>query len=123
MKSAVLCALALSLALPALAEHPPLQTAKVISQNIDSYNGGTAVMPIGAMMVGVPIVRRSNTVVVETATQRLTWAEMGNGRHLVVLSVNGTVNFYQDGGAFVVLDSRSKKHKFTIMHAEAIGGN
>jgi len=97
-----------------------LQTAKVISQDIEANNRGAAAMPVGTMVVAVPIVRRSNRVVVETGNQRLTWAEAGNGKNVLVLPVNGTIHFYRDGNWFVVVDSQHKKHKFGLVHEEII---
>ncbi len=101
--------------------HPIFQSAKVISQNIGSYNAGAAAMPIGTMVVGVPIVRTSDIVVIETSTQRMTWSEYIKGRRgAVILPVNGAIQFYQDGKWFVVLDANKKKHKFSLVHLEAI---
>lgn len=116
MKKIVICLL---LCLPAYAKpKPEMHTAKVISQDVDAYDGGTAVMPIGRGIMGVPIMRRSNIVVIETAKGRLTWSEVG--RKTIILPVNGTVQFYLDGNLFVVLDSQNKKHKFALMHFESI---
>ena len=98
----------------------PIQTAKVVSQEIGSYNAGAAVIPIGTMLAGVPITRVSDVVVVETAQYRLTWQEQMTRRGPVVLPVNGTVQFYQDGRFFIVLDAAHKKHKFAVLHMEAI---
>ncbi len=75
-------------------------------------------MPLGRGLIGVPITRNSDIVVVETATQRLTWAEAG--RKFVILPVNGTIHFYRDGNWFIVLDSKKNKHKFGLVHLEAI---
>jgi hypothetical protein len=97
----------------------PLQTGKVVWQNIGSYNGGAVGMPIGTMYAAIPIVRQSNTVVIETGNERLTWSE--TGRHMLVLPVNGTIQFYQDGKWYIVLDSQRKKHKFALVHMETIG--
>ncbi len=100
---------------------PIFQSAKVISQSIGSYNAGAAAMPIGTMVVGVPIVRTSDIVVIETSTQRMTWSEFIKGRQgAVILPVNGVIQFYQDGKWFVVLDANKKKHKFSLVHLEAV---
>jgi hypothetical protein len=77
-------------------------------------------MPIGTMMVGVPITRRSNIVVVETANQRLTWSEQVTRRGPVVFPVNETIQFCQDGNWFIVFDSNRKKHKFGLVHMEGL---
>ncbi|MGB9408379.1 MAG: hypothetical protein WCA89_12635, partial [Terracidiphilus sp.] len=88
---------------PAFAKNQPeFQPAKVISQNIGSYNGGAAAMPIGTMVVAVPITRRSDIVVLETANHRLTLSEQMTGRGPVILPVNETIPFYQDGNWFIV---------------------
>ncbi|MDR5726639.1 MAG: hypothetical protein RB191_04130 [Terriglobia bacterium] len=106
---------------PALAgKVVPLQSARVISQEIGSYNNGAAVVPYGNMLFAAPIRRQSNIVVVETARHRLTWSESPRDRHTLVLSVNDTIQFYYDGKWFIVLDSKHKKHKFALVHMETI---
>ena len=104
----------------AIAETHEMKTAKVISQNIGSYNGGSVVMPMGTGLVGVPITRRENIVVIETASRRATLSDLGNVKHPLILPVNDTVNFYVEGSAVVILDSSGKKHKFGVVHIEAI---
>jgi hypothetical protein len=106
---------------PALAKTAPeMETAKVISQDIASHDGGYAMMPMGTRVVGVPIHSRSNVVIVETSSQRLTWAETGKSKSAIILPVHGTVNFYRDGDSFVVLDAKKKKHKFALIHMETL---
>ncbi len=97
---------------------PRFETAKVLSQNISSYNAGVAVVPVGGMLAGVPINRRSNTVVVQVGSQRITWSEVGT--KTIVLPVNGEVPFYRDGNWFIVIDSKNKKHKFMAVHIETL---
>jgi hypothetical protein len=111
----------------AIANHPAFaknqlqfQTAKVVSQEIGSYNGGAAVMPVGGVLVGVPITRRSDIVVWETGSHRLTLSEQMTGRGAVVMPVNETIQFYQDGKWFIVFDAQKKKHKFSLLHMETI---
>ena len=94
MKTRVLAVLLLASAF-AIAEQIPLETAKVISQDL-----------------------RHNIVVVETARSRLTWAEVG--KEQVIFPVNRTIRFYQDGNWFIVLDSNHKKHTFALVHFENI---
>lgn len=107
--------------LPAVAKpNPPMEGAKVISQDLETENRGTAVMPIGTGVIGVPIYRRSNIVVVETEHERITWLESGNGKNVIILPVNGVIEFYRDGSLFVVTDLKGKKHKFGLVHLEAI---
>ena len=116
MKTAVLLLLC---CLPVFAKtNPQTETAKVISQDISAQQGGYAMMPIGTSVVGMPINHRSNLVIVETASHRLTWAETGN--KAIVLPVNGEIKFYRDGDLFIVMDSKNKKHKFALMHMETI---
>ncbi len=118
-KWAVMLSCLIMCTLPAAAHKlVPLQSAKVISQNIGASNGGAVAMPIGTMLVAVPITRQSNIVVVETSHNRLTWSEVG--KHMLVLPVNETIQFYQDGNWFVVLDSKHKKHKFALIHEESL---
>ncbi len=108
--------------LPAVAKTAPLfETAKVISQDLSTQERGYAAMPMGTGIMGVPIMRRSNIVVVETATQRITWVEAG--RNTIILPVHGTIEFYRDGNWFVVLDAKNKKHKFGLLHLETITGD
>ncbi len=124
MKALVLsvCLLGFS-AIAFAAKHPEFQTAKVISQDIEAHQ-----VDRGAM-TGTPLIRYSNTVVVETAQERMTWSEVasyltGTRAQEVVnaipLPVNGTVQFYQDGNWFILLDPSKKKHKFLAVHIEAI---
>ena len=63
--------------------------------------------------MSVPIYRRSSRVVVETDSQILELVE--TAPNLVVLAVNGSVEFYRDGDWFVVLDAKKKKHKFALV--------
>jgi len=93
----------------------------VKSQDVSSYNAGAVAMPIGTSVAAVPITRRSNVVVVETATVRYTWSEVG--KNTVILPVNGTVNFYRDGNFFVVLDTNNKKHKFSLVGMTSLSPN
>jgi len=75
-------------------------------------------MPMGTGLVGVPINRHSNVVVVQAENERMTWVEVGNNS--IILPVNGSVNFYRDNKWFIVLDAKSKKHKFSMIHMESI---
>ena len=63
---------------------PEFQTAKVISQNIEAHQ-----VDRGAM-TGTPLVRYSNTVVVETADKRMTWSEVAT--YATGTKVNEVVN-------------------------------
>ncbi len=53
-------------------KQPAFQDAKVISQDIQSHQ-----VDRGAM-TGTPLVRYSNTVVLETAHERMTWVEVSS---------------------------------------------
>lgn len=88
------------------------ESAKVISQDLNSEQAGTYAAPMGNGRVAVPLYRRSNIVVVETEQYRLQWAEIG--RNAIILPVNDTIQFYRDGNWFIVLDAKHKKHKFTL---------
>lgn len=105
----------------ALAEHPPLESAKVISQQIGMYNGGSALMPLGGGLVDVPITRRTNLLVVETATHRAALSEVG--RHFLLLSANQTISYYRDGNWVIVLDSENKKHKYAVVGLQTLPQN
>ena len=81
MKTAVLAVLTFCLAVSAVAEHPPFQTAKVISQDIGVADAGYAVVPVGTGVVGGRLGRRQNIVVVEAAGHRYTWQELTRTEH------------------------------------------
>lgn len=95
-----------------------LETAIVVSQEVSAGQRGYAVMPMGTGIVGAPIMRRSDVVVVETDHQRITWVEVG--RRTIILPVNGKIDFYRDGNWFIVRDAKGKKHKFAMVHLEHI---
>jgi hypothetical protein len=92
---------------------PTFESAKVLSQDMNSSPAGTYAAPIGNATVAMPLYRRSNHVVVETGTQILEWNEVGSTT--IVLPVNGFIQFYRDGNWFIVLDSKNKKHKFALV--------
>jgi hypothetical protein len=119
----------LSLAgLPPLAKNQPkFETAKVISQNIDSK------MIDKTFPSGIPIYLYTSVVVVETDSQRLTWEEneIGKsinrrvllsplGKDLMIFAVKATIQFYRDGGFYIVIDDTGNKHKLKLVHMEAI---
>lgn len=125
MKIAVLAA-CLCIAAPAFAKTQPIQTAKVISQQIDTDQVDRGVV------TGTPIVRYRNIVVIETAAERMTLAEVSNYvfgtstqdvRNAVPLPINGSVEFYREKNYLVIFDSDHRKHKFVITHLEAASGN
>ena len=95
-----------------------IELATVRSQEMGSSYGGTVVMPLAGGLVGVPLNRQSNIVVADTPYVRMTWVE--TGRNPITLMVNGTVQYYQDGNWYIVLDSRGHKHKFSLAHLEAL---
>ena len=90
-----------------------MEHGKVISQNLSSSQAGTYAAPIGTATVAVPIYRSSNIVVIETDDYRYEWNE--SGRKPLILPLNGLIEFYRDGGWFIVLDSKHKKHKFALV--------
>lgn len=106
--------LALSL-LPAFAadKAPMMETAKVLAQEIASHEAGVYVAPLGRATVAVPINRESNYVAVDTGTEVMEWMEAT--RTLIVLPVNGRIEFYREKNWFIVLDPRGKKHKFSLV--------
>ena len=89
------------------------EQATVISQDLDSQRSGAYATPIGNGTIAVPLYKRSNTVVVETDHYRYQWSEVG--RKVIILPVNGKVQFYRDGNWFIVMDSKNKKHKFALV--------
>ena len=119
MKALILGICLLGIAPTAYAKQPEFQTAKVISQNIEPHQVDRGVM------TGTPLVRYSNTVVVETANERMTWSEVATYAtgtkvnevvNAIPLPVHGTIQFYQDGIWYFVLDAAKKKHKFSLVH-------
>ncbi len=96
----------------------PVQSARVVSQQITNYNNGAVVLPLYGGLVGAPIIRQSNIVIVDTDSARLTWSEAG--RSIIVLTEGEEVNFYQSRDYFIVLDSRGRKHRFALLHAETL---
>lgn len=119
MKFSVAFVLLLSVSVPAFARKTiAVETGRVLQQNIDSEDRGTAVMPIGTMIAAIPISRQSNIVVVQAGGQRMTWSERITRRGPIVLPVNGEVYFYRDGNWFVVEDAKRKVHKFSLLHVE-----
>ena len=69
----------------------------------------------------------------ETDSQRLTWEEneIGKsinrrvllsplGKDLMIFSVKATIQFYRDGGFYIVIDDTGNKHKLKLVHMEAI---
>ena len=93
-------------------------TGIVVSQDIESYQQGRAAVPVGNSLILAPIMRRSNVVVIDTPKARFTLVE--ESRKFIVLPVDGTVDFYQSGNKFVILDSGRKKHKFSLLHMQLI---
>jgi hypothetical protein len=104
---------------PLCAEQKPTKPAKVIYQDIGSENRGTAVLPLAGGIAGVPITRSTNIVMIETKTYRVTMVEDAR-KNFIVLPVNGTVQFYEEKERIIILDSKNKKHKFVVTHAEKI---
>ena len=101
-------------ALPALSAEKPhaWETAKVISQELNSSRAGTYVGPLGGGSIAAPLYRRTNHVILETATYRFGLDEVG--RSPLILAVNDDVMFYRDGKWFIMLDAEGKKHKFGL---------
>lgn len=124
MKALVLAVCLLACAPVFAKDQPEMKTAKVISQNIATSDQGAAVVPIGGALVGVPLRERENIIVIEhtgaKGTFRGTIQEL-YPRHPLVLTVNGTVDYYMEKGKLIILDSQGKKHKFAIVHSEKIG--
>lgn len=119
MYRAILFVCLLCLSLPSFAkEAPETHPAKIISQDIGSEDHGIAVMPVGSILAGIPIARTHDIVVIETTKYRLTLSEIG--RKFIVLPVNDTIQISQEGNQIVVLDSKKKKHKFAVIHAEKL---
>lgn len=120
MKLALL-AVTLCLALPAAARKPPVShSAKVISQDLESYDNGTAMLPVGSILAAVPMRGVSNIVVLQSDRYRLTLRQVD--RKTLILVVNSTVQYYMDGKWFIILDNRKKKHKFTAVHIVQTAG-
>lgn len=127
MKRLLLVALLVSLPVSGFAKKQhEMETAKVISQDIRTHQEDRG------MMTNAPLVRYSNTVIVQTETERMTWVEVSTYKvgtrtqdvvEAIPLPVNGTVEFYRHGNFFVVSDATHKEHKFSMVHQEIIQAN
>jgi hypothetical protein len=116
---AVIFALALAAGV-AQAKEPVWHTARVLAQNYESSPSGAYYAgPLGAGVIGVPIMRQSN--VVDLSTDQYTMRLIENiGTHgYIVLPVNAEVRFYRDGNKFVIVDDGGKKHKFGVLAVQA----
>ncbi len=94
----------------------PWETAHVVSQDISSETVGSHNAPYFG--VGTPRTVTDSTatskVVVDVGTLRYTW----NERYVVnpvILVVNTDIQFYRDKDWFIVLDSKGKQHRFTLV--------
>lgn len=113
--------------LPALGKDHPMQTAKVVSQNVGPWTGGSistgGANVVGSSVIGngisLPVLRAANMVVLETKDTRYNLVEI-TGRHYLLLTVNGTVDFYIDGNRAILEGGDHKKHKFFITRMEAL---
>lgn len=124
MKRLLPVALVLCLPVSVLArKQHDIQTAKVISQDIRTHQEDRG------LMTNTPLVRYSNTVIVQTETEQMTWVEVSTYKlgtrtqdviEAIPLPVNGTVAFYRHGNFFVVRDASHKEHKFSMVHQEII---
>lgn len=114
MKIAISLLLCLGALAPAQAP-PGTFTAHVVHQEIGSENGGSAVIPLNGALIGMPIMRRTNMVILQTAHHRLEIAESSKDRHLIVLTVGGDVSVTREKQWFIILDSENKKHKFSVV--------
>lgn len=100
-----------------VAEEPQQwETATVISQTIGSSPMGEC----GGQSGG-----KSNTVVVDTGTNRYSWQEITSGsdwHHFIILAghdrtAHEQVKFYRDGHWFVILDDHGDKHRFCLLQS------
>ena len=100
------------------------ETGVVVFQNLGSQTVGAVVAPVGTAIVGAPIRENTNVVVIDTAHYRYTLTEPNLGgpilfrrsysSNALILPVNGTVQFYRDGDWFIFMDSKHKKHRFSM---------
>ena len=116
---ALVFGVALFVASSAFAKQHDWKTGKIISQNVSSDNGGTAVVPVGGIIATVPIHRVTNTIILEASGYRYTLVEKQN-RHYLILAENSDTQFYQDAKWFVFLDVDKKEHKFSLIHLEKL---
>lgn len=109
-------ALALAASVAAKDAPPAWESGRVISQNYEAApGGGYAVIPLGTAMIGAPIMRRSNTVQIESGRYGYTWVEdLRKSRTYLVLPAGETVGFYRYKKWFVIPDASNKKHYFTL---------
>jgi len=78
-----------------------------------SANGGAAAMPIGGMIVAVPLTRTFYIVKMDHVTYSLRTSSRPN------LTVNGKIKFALDGHNAHILDEDNKDRKFSIVEKVA----
>jgi hypothetical protein len=112
----LLVALALAASVAAKDAPPAWEQGRVVSQNYEAApGGGYAVIPLGTAMIGAPIMRRSNTVQIESGRYGYTWVEdLRKSRTYLVLPAGETVGFYRYKKWFVIPDAGNRKHYFTL---------
>lgn len=93
MKTATALATLLLAASLSAEKHHDWEKGKVM--DLSSSSAGTYAAPIGTGTMTVPIYRTSNFVVVESRGYHMQWREFGRGA--VILTVQGSVDFYRDG--------------------------
>lgn len=79
---------------------------------------GASVGQAAGNVINNLMIKQENRVIVETSTYRYEWLETAHS--VVILPVNGRIQFYQDGKFFVVLDDENHKHKFELQSVTAI---
>lgn len=116
-----LLALAILAAVPGFAAAPQWQHGTVLGQETQSVYSGSYEAWVHGVYVNVPTYRNINTLTVETECYRYVWQEAPMFHGNVILPINGTVNFYQDGSSFIIIDIKNRKHKFSILSWTQVG--
>jgi hypothetical protein len=109
---------ALLYAVPAHAKEFEMHHAKVLDQQLNYENRGTAVVPLNGMLVGVPINGFSNTVTIESMDGKTIFTLRQTDKKPLILTVGADASFYLDGNTFCFPDSKGKKHTFALIHME-----
>lgn len=87
--------------------------AKVLSQEIGTQSNGAYAGPLLGGVFAIPLNRPVNRVVLETPCCKLRMVELGE--KVIVLPVNGEIQYYLDRERVIILDTKKKKHKFALV--------
>jgi hypothetical protein len=106
-----------TLALPMSAEKKiAWENCDVVAQNVTSGPAGIQAYGNGSYLNMRVVQKQWNNVEIETFDMRIKLLEVG--RSILILPVNGIAQYYRDGDAYVFLDTKNHKHKFSLVGME-----